>query len=62
VNREHNTEQKSRVTVEAVVYPPCVCGRPYPEHTQGGVPFGCVGYRPSRPIEDKGVIAGGDNA
>jgi hypothetical protein len=52
--------QKSRITVAAIVYPACVCGRPYPAHFDEGTPSlpeGCSGYRPSRPVKDLGIIS-----
>lgn len=52
--------QKTVLTLEAVVYPVCKCGRPYPEHATGVESFACVRYSPVRPIEDYGVIARGE--
>lgn len=43
-------------TLEAVVYPVCVCGRSYPDHETEIDLCKCRVYRPSRPIEDHGVI------
>lgn len=39
------------VEINAVVYPKCLCGKPWVEHGD------CGGYKPSRPIEDVGTVA-----
>jgi hypothetical protein len=43
--------QTTGVTISAVRYPPCRCGRPYTHHA----PEGCQGYRPLVPVEDLGT-------
>lgn len=45
--------QAQGVTIKAVVYPKCACGRTYMAH----LPEGCNGYSPVRPVEDKGTRA-----
>lgn len=48
-----DANQRQHTTLEAIVYPVCVCGYSYPEHIAGRA---CLGYLPSRPIQDLGVI------
>jgi hypothetical protein len=47
---------RSVVTLEAKVFPICVCGQPWPAHAPT-LPDGCEAYRPVRPIKDHGVIS-----
>lgn len=51
---ETTARQHQHQTLHAVVYPVCVCGHSYPEHLAGKA---CLGYLPSRPIEDHGCIS-----
>jgi hypothetical protein len=47
--------QPTMVKVEQVIYPACVCGRPWPEHAPVDRP--CQGYRPARPVAPLGVVS-----
>ena len=48
-----NVAQSQGVSIAATVYPGCVCGRPYAQHSVAG----CAGYRPVRPVEHLGTRA-----
>jgi hypothetical protein len=41
---------KKTVELNAIVYPACVCGKPWAAHGA------CGGYKPSRSIEDYGTV------
>lgn len=41
---------KKTVSLDAVVYPACLCGEPWAKHGA------CGGYRPSGPTKDYGTI------
>lgn len=46
-----------RQTLSAVVYPVCVCGASYPDHLTEIDLCKCRVYRPSRPIQDLGIVS-----
>lgn len=56
----HRTTTKNHISAYAVVHPPCLrCNQPYSWHVPNNHygKSGCIGYWPSRPIDDYGIRA-----